>query len=156
MSEGTRSFPGKSRGLPLVALVVVTAAIVALPALASRPGHYTSAQADNGKQVYSAQCAGCHGARLQGGAGPALKGQKFQSSVEFGKMSTAQLFDFISKHMPKNSPGSLSRDQYLSVMAYLLEQNGFAAGDSALDKRSLQNITLLPLPKDSASQANGK
>jgi hypothetical protein len=35
--------------------------------------------------------------------------------------------------MPANAPGSLSSQQYLEVMAYLLLQNGFVTSGQALD-----------------------
>ena len=138
-------------------VIVVLAAAFAVPALANRPGHFTDQQVQAGKQTYNAHCSACHGGRLQGGAGPALKGQNFATSVKFGNMSTTQLFDFISKHMPKNNPGSLKQQQYIEILAYLLDQNGFSAGKTPLDKSALGQITLLPLPADSASSgsANG-
>jgi mono/diheme cytochrome c family protein len=35
------------------------------------PGFYTSGQAQQGRALYGANCAACHGASLQGGAGDA-------------------------------------------------------------------------------------
>ena len=37
-------------------------------------GWYTDEQAASGATLYQAQCASCHGAKLEGGAGPSLKG----------------------------------------------------------------------------------
>jgi nitrate/TMAO reductase-like tetraheme cytochrome c subunit len=37
-------------------------------------GWYTDEQAASGATLYQAQCANCHGAKLEGGAGPSLKG----------------------------------------------------------------------------------
>ena len=34
----------------------------------------------------------------------------------------------VARQMPLNSPGSLSERQYLTIVAYVLERNGFAAG----------------------------
>ena len=35
---------------------------------------YTTAQAAQGQKLYAADCASCHGAKLEGGGGPALTG----------------------------------------------------------------------------------
>ncbi len=121
------------------------AALAATPALA-REAHFTDQQASDGQAVYKQNCAMCHGTSLQGGAGPALAGDKFSSSLQFSKMSATQLFDFISKHMPKNNPGELGHDKYVQVFAYILSKNGFPAGDTQLDEKELKKVDLLPLP----------
>lgn len=68
-------------------------------------------------------CAGCHGAALQGDAGPALAGLEFQAAWR----SPESLFGYVTRQMPSGSPASLSREEYLSVVAYLLKQNGIGA-----------------------------
>lgn len=131
---------------PLAVFAAVLLALIAVPSFASRPAHFTRHQVEAGKQVYSAHCSQCHGARLQGGAGPALAGKKFESSLEYAKYSASGLYDFISTYMPKTSPGSLGQDMYLDVYAFILSKNGFVPGGAPLDKESLSKIKLLPLP----------
>lgn len=64
--------------------------------------------------VYKSKCATCHGAKLQGGAGPALnKGLK----AHFG--SESKLLAFISKNMPFNAPGSLTKSDYKALATWL-------------------------------------
>ena len=95
---------------------------------------YTSAQATAGADVYTQSCALCHGDALQGVAAPGLKGQAFAPA---GKGYTiGSVFAQISSQMPDNAPGSLSNTQYEDVMAYLLAQNGYPAGTTALDFKS--------------------
>jgi alcohol dehydrogenase (cytochrome c) len=101
-------------------------------ALAAANGGYTESQAAAGKQVYSRQCAECHGSNLQGQAGPALAGPKFASNLRYSKMSAQQLFDFIKTRMPPNAPGSLSDEYYRQVVAYILSRNGHPAGSTPL------------------------
>lgn len=134
----------------LLALVGLLMVFPAPAAFAAKSGHFTDQQAKAGEQVYKSKCAVCHGSRMQGGAGPALKGSKFASSVKFGNLSASQLYDFISTHMPKTNPGGLTQKQYLHVFAYILSQNGFSSGKKPLDKKAIKRINLLPLPGSGA------
>lgn len=131
---------------PLAALAATLPALMALPAPASTQAYFTQHQVEAGKHVFNANCAPCHGSRLQGGAGPALEGKKFESSLNFAHYDAPGLYDFISTHMPKNDPGGLSQQKYIEVFSYILSRNGFHSGGKALDKNSLNEIKLLPLP----------
>jgi mono/diheme cytochrome c family protein len=131
--------------LRLLALMLAGAGI-GLPAVAHSLGDYTSAQADHGARVFSNQCAQCHGAELQGQSGPALAGSSFGGVLQYSSMSGKQLFDFISTQMPKDAPGSLSTQQYLDVLAFILSKNGYPAGDLVLSQSSLDRLQLLPYP----------
>ncbi len=91
-------------------------------------GAYTAAQATAGQAVFGQQCAICHGRHMQGKVGPALAGQMFLSVSQFQKLTADYLYRFMSKHMPLNDPGSLTRTQYLDVLAYILEVNGYPSG----------------------------
>jgi alcohol dehydrogenase (cytochrome c) len=121
---------------------------------ASTESDFTKAQANTGQQVYSSACASCHGSNLEGQAGPALAGSKFESSLQFSKMSAKQLFDFLSTQMPADNPGSLSHDKYAAVMAYILSKNGYPAGSKKLSDETLGQIQLLPFPNKQASEAD--
>jgi mono/diheme cytochrome c family protein len=104
---------------PAVALFF-TATIAMAAAGARAQGTLTASQATAGKAVYSQSCASCHGASLQGSAGPALTGSAFTSAYP----SAGKLYDYVRKNMPLGAPGSLSTAQYQQVTAYLLQQNG--------------------------------
>ena len=92
---------------------------------------YTPSQATAGADVYAQNCAACHGAGLQGGAGPALTGQSFAGPANHATVGT--IFSVIAEQMPADRPGGLSHTEYENVMAYILSQNGYVAGSSALD-----------------------
>jgi mono/diheme cytochrome c family protein len=94
------------------------------------PALYTPAQAQRGHAVFERHCAVCHGAHLEGRVGPALKGEKF-ASVKAG-FTIQQIFDLLSVEMPAYAPGSLTPKQYVQIMAFLLQQNGYPAGRNAL------------------------
>lgn len=104
-------------------------------------GYYTDTQASSGATVYSASCAQCHGVKLQGQSGPPLVGASFQRSLE-NYQTGSRLYDFISKQMPANAPGSLSSANYLAVTAYILKENGFPAGSHPLDATMLSSVNL--------------
>lgn len=129
--------------------VVITggwlAAVAAAPP-AAPPGFYTRDQATRGQMVYIQYCLRCHGARLAGADGPPLQGPSFGASMTKGRMSTHALFAFIKGGMPMNAPGSLSEREYLDVLAYILEKNGYAPGGTALTTAALARVPLLPYP----------
>jgi alcohol dehydrogenase (cytochrome c) len=114
--------------------------------LAATPGHYTRAQATRGEFVYIQHCLSCHGAHRQGNSGPPLQGPNFGRSMATARMTTASLFAFIQGSMPMNAPGSLSERQYLDVLAYVLNKNGYAPGNAELTKPALAHVGLLPYP----------
>jgi alcohol dehydrogenase (cytochrome c) len=117
VSFGTSARWGVIAGVLAGGALLVTAALPARGA-----ADYTAAQAAAGDSVYRAQCSSCHGARLQGGAGPALAGAPFQTSLKNNYTSFALLEGFIQKQMPANAPGSLSHAQYVDVSAFILAQ----------------------------------
>ena len=95
------------------------------------PALYTTAQANAGAGKYSDNCAQCHGAKLEGQAGPALRGPLF-ASVKTG-FSVGDILTFMVVNMPATQPGSLSHDDYTDIMAFVLAQNGYPAGPTALN-----------------------
>jgi alcohol dehydrogenase (cytochrome c) len=82
----------------------------------------------------------CHGANLQGESGTPLTGATF--SQAYGGGTAAQLYDFLSRQMPLDAPGTLTQQQYLDVTAYILSRNGLAAGDAPLTTGSLDQVRL--------------
>lgn len=115
-----------------VLLLLVLGIAAAEAGTQSTQGYYTNAQATAGKDVYDKDCAICHGDHLQGGAGPALAGEEFLSASQFQKVDAGYFYRFMSTHMPLNAPGSLSSTEYLDVLAYLLEVNGYPSGSHKL------------------------
>jgi mono/diheme cytochrome c family protein len=95
-------------------------------------GVFTPEQATRGKASYEGVCARCHGVQLTGGAdgGPALKGSTFLSHWDSDTLGS--LFVKVRDTMPRNTPGTISDEVKIEVVAYLLQQNGFPAGASEL------------------------
>jgi len=110
------------------------------------PGLYTASQADEGKKLYSSYCAACHGEDLRATTAPPLAGPKFVDSWTPpkpgaasggvpGKPWSASLDDVlfvIQTTMPLGNPKSLSSEQHVAIFAYMLQQNGYPAGDTPL------------------------
>ena len=132
------------RGLVYLCAVMLLLPFTASGALAAGTGDYTSAQSVAGQKIFNHSCSTCHGADLQGQAGPALAGPAFAKSLQFSKMSASQLYGFISKQMPANDPGSLTKNQYLRVLAYILSKNGYPSGQTPLSKSTLSQVNLFP------------
>ena len=88
-----------------------------------RPATYTVAQAEQGRRVFGSVCSVCHGRNEF--RGPIFRATWIAEPV-------GSLFQHISTTMPQDDPGSLSAEQYASVVAYLLELNGRASGDTPL------------------------
>ena len=99
----------------------------------STAGVYTAAQAGQGEENYAMMCTGCHTAA-------AHMGDVFISNW-LGR-PVSDFYAFISSAMPKNEPGSLTPEEYASIVAYILKLNGMPAGKEALpsDAASLGRI----------------
>jgi mono/diheme cytochrome c family protein len=90
-----------------------------------------------GQQVYTQDCAVCHGANLQGVSGPPLA----QSAFSFLGNAKA-LLDFISQQMPLSAPGSLSAQQFDDVTAFILDRNGLLPSGTTLTAQNAATISL--------------
>ena len=110
-------------------------------------GAYTEGQAKRGGDVYSQECASCHGQTLAGGeAAPGLIGSDFLQ--EWAGLTVGDLFERIRVAMPQDSPGRLSRQQYADIVARILNANEFPAGESELgtDVAVLKQIAIQEKP----------
>lgn len=101
---------------------------------------FTNAQVKAGHKTYMETCAVCHGAELQGGAGPALSGQTFKQLWLNGRRKAGELLSSLGG-MPLDAPGSLGDTKYNELVAYLLSSNGYPAGGPAFDA-SMTNVVL--------------
>jgi mono/diheme cytochrome c family protein len=117
----------------VVGLVVLLACGVGLRAQDTPriwQGVYTTAQAERGKAVFSTTCLRCHGEDLGGTTAPALKGDRFQSS--WGGDVLESLFTKVRDTMPPNFGTILDAQVKLDIVTYILQANGFPAGQTEL------------------------
>src|SRR5262245_8323685 len=93
-------------------------------------GLYSEAQAGRGREAYEKACATCHMSDLGGHeyAG-ALAGYPFQ--LKWEDASVAELFGRI-RTMPLGEAGSLSTQEYLDILAYVLQSNRYPSGEGEL------------------------
>lgn len=92
---------------------------------------FTAAQVAAGKTAYNASCAVCHGSTLTNGTfGTPLGGEYFKRTWA-GKTMKA-FFEKAQKSMPPAAPASLAADVYANIVAYILDGNGYKAGEKAL------------------------
>ena len=118
-----------------LALAMKPHTMVKSSAKASDPW-YEPAQAARGKALYAQQCAVCHGANLEGGAGPSLAGTQF--FLRHNGEPLQGVWSAIHDRMPKTAPGTLSADQAFDLTAFILQENHLPAGTSPLAAADLQ------------------
>jgi mono/diheme cytochrome c family protein len=108
-----------------------------------KDGIYTAEQAGRGKEVYASSCTGCHGQTLEGsGQIPPLAGEEFLNNWK--GQTLADLFDKMKTTMPADSPGKLTNEENIDVIAYILSINKFPSGSNELkyDRQFLQRIRI--------------
>lgn len=109
------------------------------------PVSFTTAQAERGESRYTRDCVECHGDTLNGGliGGPPLRGLAFEQKYLNGAPASV-LFLYTSAAMPPDNPGRFSPAVYADLVAYILEQNGFAPGAEELpaDVEALNNLIM--------------
>src|SRR5215510_3022966 len=96
-------------------------------------GAYTAEQAARGQTAYRQGCLSCHGEDFQGVAGTnaaVLLGDRFLE--RWREDDLAELFRFLQISMPSRAASTMTDAAKLDVMAYLLQANGFPAGNSEL------------------------
>ncbi len=106
-------------------------------------GVYSTEQATRGAVVYSDTCIACHGQDLGGNSNaPGLVGMGFMFLWE-GRTLGA-FFEKIREEMPTDRPGQLPLQNYLDVVAYIMQANSFPAGDEDLprDVEALNGIAI--------------
>ena len=102
-------------------------------------GWYTVEQAAAGEKLYQAQCANCHGAKLEGGTGPSLKGTTWHQMYGGARLLT--VWGEIEGPMAQYAGTTYTTQQSLDIVSYLLQQNGLPSGSQPLaDTRELSDV----------------
>lgn len=115
-----------------LAWLLTPLAILAIAAAGSSSVSFTSSQMQKGEKQFSQSCAQCHGEQLEGGAGPPLTGSNFETLSKKIGARVGDIFTYMTTNMPLNEPASLSHDQYVNIMAYILSKNGYKPGKAPL------------------------
>jgi mono/diheme cytochrome c family protein len=113
-------------GLCLLALALAGAALQAQTAPPAAP--FTAAQAARGERVFLTSCAGCHGVSM--------------FDIFAGYRNAYDFHSVVSLTMPWEDEAQLTDQDYIDIVAFMLRETGFAAGDAELhpDRRLLEQI----------------
>ena len=122
------------RSVDLILTATLTVLGAAPSALADGTGWFSPDQLGPGRWEYSQKCSVCHGAQLQGGGAPALKGQIF--AQQWNGKSLKDLYSYVHDQMPLGKAGSLDPKEYADVVAYMLAQSGLPSGNQTLTAES--------------------
>jgi len=108
-------------------------------------GVYSEDQARRGETQYGRNCESCHGTDLAGNQVnevPSLAWEGFLT--QWNDRTVKDLFDTVTRAMPKDKPGSLNTRAYVDLIAYLLQANKFPSGsrDLSLNTEALAQIVI--------------
>lgn len=107
----------------------------ATPTASADAGHFTATQANQGRDTFRSLCTECH-----------YSGEFSDEQFKFkwSRRSAENLYDIIFTQMPESAPGSLTPEEAVGLVAYILRLNGFEAGSNELpaDGEALAAISL--------------
>jgi len=112
----------------------VAAAVAGQPAgsdVTVRDKVYSQEQSKRGRASYDGKCASCHDG---GTMGPELWGDAFLTQWE--NKDVGAFFTRIQTTMPEDAPGSLGEKEVLDIIAYVIQTNGFPAGDTEIESKA--------------------
>src|SRR5256884_8636569 len=103
-----------------------------------------------GKVLFAAQCAACHGGDAKGGSmyGSMVGGiGSFTTNTRVltpGSMYPYApiLFDYVRRTMPMDRPQTLTANEVYAVSAYILNLNGLVPGDAVMDAASMPKVQM--------------
>jgi S-disulfanyl-L-cysteine oxidoreductase SoxD len=98
-----------------------------------KDGVFTAAQVDSGARVYDSSCKTCHDMRF------------YRDTLKsWNNQPLLFLWETVMGTMPADNPGSLMLEEYTDVIAYILSENGFPAGEAKLDPdNGMESIHIL-------------
>lgn len=101
-------------------------------------GIYTTDQATKGQALYAQACEGCHQPAKFGGA---------EWTRAYVGRPLAEI-DGAMAEMPADNPGTLTRDDVASLIAYFLHMNKYPEGQTPLSgaPEALKSIMVSPRP----------
>jgi mono/diheme cytochrome c family protein len=116
-----------------------TAAAVQDDKRSTASGAFTSEQATRGERAFISECGGCHTPDQFVG----------EFLMAWNGKTASDLLEMIRGKMPQDRPGSLPRQQYADILAFLFEKNGLPTGKDELPaaQSDLERIAIeIPKP----------
>ena len=100
-----------------------------------------------GKVVYDAKCASCHGAKGEGKpanrlAAPAAKRPAVVKTVGSYWPYATTHYDYVNRSMPWDRPQSLTPNEVYAVSAYILFLSGIVPESTVLDAATLPKVRM--------------
>jgi S-disulfanyl-L-cysteine oxidoreductase SoxD len=104
----------------------------------------------DGRGVYDAKCASCHGDKgqgnkiypaLVGGQGTLRNANPVRTVGSYWPYPTT-LWDYIHRSMPYQTPGTLTPDESYAATAYILYLNGIVEEKEDLNKKTLPKVKM--------------
>ena len=130
-----------------------TGAALAIVFVGSAAWAQTMQQAESGRSVYQARCAGCHSADLGGNEGPPLAGSNFIAA--WGSRIARELVNTIQTTMPPGNAGSLGEETSVNLAAFILAANGATPGNQALTAASAFPIRSVAIGRPAIALQSG-
>lgn len=123
--DGITKLQIASVGVFIAALTATGALRAQTPPLAAV---YTEAQAARGERAFLNNCAGCHGLSM------ITIFSRYRNAYDYHSV--------VSLTMPWEDEGHLTEQIYIDIVAYMMRENGFAAGEVELvpDRALLERI----------------
>lgn len=102
-------------------------------------GVFNTEQVARGRAGHRSQCASCHGAE-------AYSGEAFEKAWK--GQTVFDLMELIRTTMPNDNPGNLPLNEYVDIVAYILNLNGYPPGESELpaDVEALKRVVIDTIP----------
>ncbi|SHE36934.1 cytochrome c [Cnuella takakiae] len=97
-----------------------------------------------GRAIYAAKCASCHGNTGVEGPFNHLVSSDTSKAKTIGNYwpYATTLFDYVRRAMPFNAPGSLTNAEVYHLTAYLLHANGLVDSTSVMDAQTLPKVVM--------------
>ena len=141
--------------------VVFSAAVLVVVAACEsnkpKPPSYTPAtfaeQVSHGQTLFGQHCAECHGDSGQGDKGPRLVGLK-EGALPLDPPATRKVrktrfvtvgdvAEFVVNNMPPKKAGTLTHEEYLSILAFDLKANGIELNE----RLTMAKAKATPIPR---------
>jgi cytochrome c len=112
---------------------------------------YLPKEVEHGQKLFTDHCAVCHGSDARGGQVPpqfaGYAGMKAPALVGRGALphmaNAENIYAFIHDHMPLHHPGTLSDQDYLDIVTYVVNANNIAKpGTQPMAPEALRSIKM--------------
>ncbi len=84
---------------------------------------FSETQADRGRDIFRAACTECH---------YSSEFSDSQFKFKWSRRSAGGLYQLIQTSMPETAPGSLTPEESVDIVSYIMRMNGFEPGSGEL------------------------